>query len=78
MKSLENKWALVTGSTRGIGQQIVLGLAQHKCNVIVHGRTKSHTAQTLEQLKAYDIQTCIVAGDLACRKVCSVKPLITH
>jgi 3-oxoacyl-[acyl-carrier protein] reductase len=68
MKSLENKWALVTGSTRGIGQQIVLGLAQHKCNVIVHGRTKSHAAETLEQLKACGIQTYVVAGDLETEK----------
>ncbi|HYF64897.1 MAG TPA: SDR family NAD(P)-dependent oxidoreductase, partial [Herpetosiphonaceae bacterium] len=34
---LGGKWALVTGSSRGIGQQIALGLAQRGCNVIVHG-----------------------------------------
>jgi NAD(P)-dependent dehydrogenase (short-subunit alcohol dehydrogenase family) len=64
MKLLENKWALVTGSSRGIGQQIVLGLAQRKCNIIVHGRVESHTAETLQRLKAYDVQTYAVAGDL--------------
>jgi short-subunit dehydrogenase len=35
MKQLENKWALITGSSRGIGQQIAIGLAQLKCNIIV-------------------------------------------
>jgi NAD(P)-dependent dehydrogenase (short-subunit alcohol dehydrogenase family) len=64
LKLLENKWAFVTGSSRGIGQQIALGLAQRKCNVIVHGRTESHTAETLQRLKAYAIQTYVVAGDL--------------
>ncbi len=64
MKLLENKWALVTGSSRGIGQQIALGLAQRKCNVIVHGRVESHTAETLRLLKAYGVQTYVVAGDL--------------
>ena len=64
MKYLENKWALVTGSSRGIGQQIALGLAQRKCNVVVHGRTESHTNETLELLKPYGIQTHVVSGDL--------------
>jgi short-subunit dehydrogenase len=48
MKYLENKWALVTGSSRGIGQQIAIELAQRKCNVIVHARSSSPTAQTLK------------------------------
>jgi NAD(P)-dependent dehydrogenase (short-subunit alcohol dehydrogenase family) len=68
MKLLENKWALVTGSSRGVGQQIALGLAQRKCNVIVHGRTKQNVAETLRLLKAYDVQTHIVVGELSSRK----------
>jgi short-subunit dehydrogenase len=38
MKLLENKWALITGSSRGIGQQIALGLAERKRNISVHAR----------------------------------------
>ncbi len=38
MKLLENKWALVTGSSRGVGQQIALGLAERGCNIIVYER----------------------------------------
>jgi 3-oxoacyl-[acyl-carrier protein] reductase len=64
MKLLENKWALVTGSSRGIGQQIALGLAQRKCNIIVHGRVESHTTETLRLLKAYEVQTYVATGDL--------------
>jgi 3-oxoacyl-[acyl-carrier protein] reductase len=64
MKLLENKWALVTGSSRGIGQQIALGLAQRKCNIIVHGRKKSNTAETIEQIKSLEVQTYAVAADL--------------
>ena len=41
MKLLENKWALVTGASRGVGQQIALGLAERKCNIIVHGRKEA-------------------------------------
>jgi NAD(P)-dependent dehydrogenase (short-subunit alcohol dehydrogenase family) len=64
MKLLENKWALVTGSSRGIGQQIVIGLARRKCNVIVHGRTEDHAAQTLQLLQSYGVQTRVVSGEL--------------
>jgi len=62
---LKDKWALVTGSSRGIGQQIALGLAGLGCNVILHGREASHCRYTLESLDAYDIATHVVSGDLA-------------
>jgi 3-oxoacyl-[acyl-carrier protein] reductase len=68
MKMLENKWALVTGSSRGVGRQIALGLAQRKCNVIVHGRTKQNVAETLRLLKACEMQTHVVVGELSSRK----------
>lgn len=64
MKQLEKRWALVTGSTRGIGQQIALGLARRACNVIVHGREAKHAEKTLRLLQEYNIQTLVVAGDL--------------
>ncbi len=61
---LENKWALVTGSSRGIGRQIALGLAGRKCNVIVHGREAGHAKETLRLLRAAGVRTHSVAGDL--------------
>ena len=64
MRLLENKWALITGSSRGIGQQIAIGLAQRKCNVIVHGRTAAHTDRTMQLLQPYGINTYIVSGEL--------------
>lgn len=65
MKLLENRWALVTGSSRGIGQQIALGLAQRHCHVIVHARAARHAEEILQQLKAYPVQTRLVTGDLS-------------
>ncbi len=64
MKLLENRWALITGSSRGVGQQIALGLAEKKCNLIVHGRTEKNTAETLHLLKAYAVKTHVVWGEL--------------
>ncbi len=65
MKRLDGQWALVTGSSRGVGQQIALGLAQHGCNLIVHGRLLANTTSTLDLLAPYDVETYAVAGDLA-------------
>ena len=68
MKMLENKWALVTGSSRGIGQQIAWGLAERGCNVIVHGRERSHLDATLSKLKTYPVQTHIATGELSSKE----------
>lgn len=57
MIDIKNKNALITGSTRGIGQQIAKGLAERGCNIIVHGRKIEHTKDTLDLLKAYDVKT---------------------
>ena len=62
---IEGKNALITGSSRGIGQQVALGLAHHGCNIIVHGRTKESTNKTMELLKAYKVKTYPVFGDLS-------------
>ena len=62
---IEGKNALITGSSRGIGQQVALGLAQHGCNIIVHGRTKESTNKTMELLKAYKVKTYSVFGNLS-------------
>ena len=65
MKRLDNKWALVTGSSRGIGQQIALGLAERGCNIIVHGREPQNLDETLAKLKAFDVQTHVATGELS-------------
>jgi 3-oxoacyl-[acyl-carrier protein] reductase len=64
MQLLTNKWALVTGSSRGIGQQIALGLAQHQCNLIIHGRKESSLEETKKLLGEYPIQVRTIWGDL--------------
>ncbi|WP_045856057.1 SDR family NAD(P)-dependent oxidoreductase [Teredinibacter purpureus] len=63
-KRLDNKWALVTGSARGIGQQVALGLAQLGCNVIVHGRKEGNTAETLALLSDTNVEVKSVFGEL--------------
>ncbi|MBN1378873.1 MAG: SDR family NAD(P)-dependent oxidoreductase [Gammaproteobacteria bacterium] len=63
-KGLNGKWALVTGASRGIGQQIARGLAAYGCNVMIHGRQLQHTEATQKIVSAYTVETCCVAGEL--------------
>jgi len=65
MKTLKGKNALITGSSRGVGQQIAKGLAKLGCNVIVHGRTKESCTKTLALLKPFDVKTYVVSGELS-------------
>jgi NAD(P)-dependent dehydrogenase (short-subunit alcohol dehydrogenase family) len=58
------KWALVTGSSRGIGQQIAIGLADERCNIILHARSSDNLLETKMLLGSYDIETLGVTGDL--------------
>ncbi|HEX5324987.1 MAG TPA: SDR family oxidoreductase [Capsulimonadaceae bacterium] len=64
MNELQGKWALVTGSSRGIGQQIAMGLADHGANVIVHGRELAHTQKTVNLVKEKGVQAHAVTGAL--------------
>ena len=61
---IAGKWALVTGSSRGIGQQITLGLAQHGVNIVLHGREAQNTSATLKLLSVYDIEVKTVFGQI--------------
>jgi 3-oxoacyl-[acyl-carrier protein] reductase len=65
MINITGKNALVTGSSRGVGQQIALGLAQKGCHVIVHGRTEANCKETLDLLKAFPINTYAVYGEIS-------------
>jgi len=74
MIELNGKNAFITGSSRGIGQQISLGLAGLGCNIIVHGRTNKSCTRTIELLEKYNVKTYCVYGELSDEK--QVKNLI--
>jgi NAD(P)-dependent dehydrogenase (short-subunit alcohol dehydrogenase family) len=69
MIDIKGKNALITGSSRGIGQQIAIGLAQLGCNIIVHGRKRESCSKTLEKLKQYPVKTYCVFGELSDEKL---------
>lgn len=63
-KQLKGKLALITGSSRGVGQQIAVGLAQRGADIILHGRLLENTSNTKQLLKDYDVNVYSVFGDL--------------
>lgn len=63
--NIKNKWALVTGSSRGVGQQIALGLAQKGVNLVLHSSNVDNQKATMELVKGFDIKIHNVAADLA-------------
>lgn len=68
MIPLKGKTALITGSSRGVGQQVAKALAKLGCNVIVHGRTKESCAKTLSLLKDSNVKVYCVSGELSDEK----------
>ncbi len=61
MPELQDKIALVTGSTKGIGRGIASGLAAQGARVTLHGRSESSLAEAAGELDAH----AGVTGDLA-------------
>src|SRR5688572_30382947 len=62
---IRGKWALVTGASRGIGKLVAVALADHGCNVVVHSRSRDHTAALERELVDKGVRCTGVAGDLS-------------
>lgn len=66
--SLENKTALVTGASRGLGQAIAIGLASAGADVICTSANPGGCDETLSAIREYKQNTWAYAADLTERK----------
>ena len=71
---LQNRIALVTGSTQGIGRGIAVRLAEAGADLVINGREDSEEAQqTLELVRATGRRACFIAADVSevadCRRL---------
>ena len=63
---LENKTAIVTGATRGIGHAIAIRFAREGCNVAFCGRTRNEAMERVEEeLRAQGVKAKGYAADVA-------------
>jgi NAD(P)-dependent dehydrogenase (short-subunit alcohol dehydrogenase family) len=65
MKTLQGKWALITGASRGVGMHVSEGLAQLGSNVILHSRDVAHTDNLASKLRLLGVQVITVSGELS-------------
>jgi short-subunit dehydrogenase len=64
MIDIKNRWALITGASRGVGLRIATSLAEKGCRVILHSRDLSHTEILLNELNAAGHQVYEVDAEL--------------
>jgi len=63
--ALQGKYALITGSSRGIGRGIALKLAERGVNVAVHYHTQAESArETLAQVHAQGVKGISIQADV--------------
>lgn len=65
MVDVKNRWALITGASRGIGKLAAEYMAEQGCNLILHSRTLEHTKDLAEKLQAKGIEVRCVAAELS-------------
>ena len=62
----ENKVALITGATRGIGREIALELAENGMDIAINYRSESDIPEDLKgEIEAYNVRCEFVQADVS-------------
>lgn len=76
MKTLQDKIALVTGGTTGIGRATAIAFARHGAKVVVAGRRQQEGDETVRLIQAAGGTAVFVAADVS--KAADVKNLVAR
>lgn len=68
---LSGKIALITGSTRGIGHALAIGLAEHGAHVVLNGRRRQETEDAAQHLREKGLKVDIAIFDVTKPEECS-------
>lgn len=64
-KIFQNKYALITGSTRGIGLEIARALVSRGASVCVNSRNKEDVDRVVKEFRAEGLSACGFAADIS-------------
>lgn len=64
MINVKNKWALITGASRGLGRLIAVAMAEQGCNLVLHSRSTEHCQKVLDEVKKYGVEAYTVGAEL--------------
>lgn len=73
---IENKNALVTGGSHGIGKSIALSLAGEGCNVAICARETGRLKDTVEQIKNFGVKALAIKADVLKKR--EIDKVINH
>jgi NAD(P)-dependent dehydrogenase (short-subunit alcohol dehydrogenase family) len=62
---IKDKWALVTGASRGIGKEIARALSTLGCNLVLHSRSLQHTNALAEEISDNGVYAISLEADLS-------------
>jgi 3-oxoacyl-[acyl-carrier protein] reductase len=62
---ISGKWVLLTGASRGIGRQVAGALADRGCRLILHSRSREHTAALVAQFEARGLTVHALEAELS-------------
>ncbi len=65
MLDISSKWVLLTGASRGIGRQVAGALADRGCRLILHSRSREHTAALVAQFQARGLTVHALEAELS-------------
>lgn len=63
--TIEGKWALITGASRGVGLRVAKSLGEKGCRIILHSRNIENTKDLLNELRSKGIDAHSVEAELS-------------
>jgi short-subunit dehydrogenase len=73
MLDIKNKWALITGASRGVGKEVARAMAKRGCNLILHSRKLENTNNIVAELSSTGVKVLQVEAELS--NIAKVKEL---